>query len=249
MHKNLTDLERIEKRYGLRLPPVYLEMRAQGWLEYAPPDHPNLLWLHDAEWMSLQEIVYYQPAEYHKLGYVPFATTAGGDHWCWWPSEHPDAVVLCPHDYELGDFYAPSFAGFIYRQLLDYARYVRAEDEQEVRQYLRTAASRLSEYLPGSWIETLTTTASAPRVEYFLPNGGEAGPGLVTEEQYQAIIQRDLAFPQLDQQFQWMFPTSAEDAEYLLIQRKVIAEADHTLTFNELMAGIEAEKSRRRGIM
>ena len=213
-HNSLTDLERIEKRYGLRLPPVYLEMRAQGWFEYAPPDHPNLLWLPDAEWMSLKEIVYYQPAEYHKPGYVPFATTAGGDHWCWWPAEHPEVIVSCPHDCYEGEFYAPSFTGFIYRQFLDFATQTGLNPTDDSfdpecdplqAQVLQDSAVRLTPYLPDAWRKTLEEIAAAAPTR-IMHNGKDIGSALLTSEQYQAIVQRDLAFPLLDQRFFWMDP-------------------------------------------
>ena len=235
--------QQVEQKYGLILPDAYRSMYAAGWMDVKGD---NYFWLNDARWMSLERILNHEPEEYHRPGFVPFARTVGGDEWCWWPSAHPGTIVSCPHDFELGDYFTPSFIGFIYRRLLDYTLYVPAEDEQEVRECLRTAVIRLSAYLPHLWKEALTATASASSVQYSLPNGTEAGPGLITEEQYQAILQRDLALPQLNQQFQWMFPLSNEKSEYLLIQNKVMAEADHTLTFNELMAGIEAEKARRK---
>ena len=242
--------QQVEQKYGLVLPDACRSMYAQGWMDVRGD---NYFWLHEAEWMSLEEILNHEPAEYHRPGYVPFAFTGGGDEWCWWPFAHPGTIVLCPHDCYDGEFYAPSFLGFVYRSMLDFcATGFDPEDDpeeaEENRQILKDSVARLSGYLPRPWQETLEALTTASSVQRFY-NGRSIGVGLMTYDQGQAIIRRDLAFPQLDQEFQWMFPTPKEEIEYLLIQDKVIAEADHTLTFSELMAGIEAEKARRKGTM
>ncbi len=241
----MNEYEQVESKYGLILPEAYRSMCAAGWCDVKSD---NYFWLYEAEWMSLTEIVNYQPAEYHKPGFVPFAFTGGGDYWCWWPSEHPAAVVLCPHDCEEGEFYAPSFIGFIYRSLLDYSRYVSTEDEHEdeVRQNLREATMRLQNYFPAAWLDTLNILVSAPLVQSFLPNGREAGWGLGTNEQYQETIQRDLAFPLLDQRFQWMYSLSEDEAETAKIWRKIILESGPNVPIEEKIAQVEAEQARRK---
>lgn len=208
----MDDLERIEQKYGFRLPEAYRSMQALGWLDVKPSETPDYFWLYEAEWMSLDEITDYKFKGYQKPGFVPFAFTAGGDRWCWWPSEHPEVVVSCPHDLDEGEFYAPSFLGFIYRCLLDYALYVQ-EEEHDVRQNLRASAVRLSTYLPPIWCDTLNALASAQTIQWLSPNGKVASLGLMTEEQYQEIIQRDLAFPLLGQRFEWMNPDYEESDE------------------------------------
>ena len=176
----MEDLERIEQKYGLRLPEAYCSMQALGWLDVKLSDNHNYFWLSEAEWMPLDAIAEYKFQEYQKPGFVPFASTGGGDHWCWWPTEHPEVVVFCAHDSYDGEFYAPSFIGFVYRCLLDYARSISSKEEHEVRQYLRTSATRLSTYLSGSWKDALNDLASAQLVQQFPPNGREVGLGLVT---------------------------------------------------------------------
>lgn len=219
-------------------------MQASGWLDVKLSDNPNYFWLSEAEWMPPDEIADYEFEDYQKPGFVPFASTGGGDHWCWWPSEHPEVVVFCPHDSCEGEFYAPSFIGLIYRCLLDYARYVSDEEEHEIRQYLRASATHLSPYLPDSWKDTLNNLASAQRVQQFSPNGREAGLGLLTQERYQEIVQRDLTFPLLDQVFEWIYPLS--EAEAAAIWRKVITESGPDVPFAEKLAQVEAEVARRQ---
>lgn len=137
--------ELVEQKYGLVLPEAYRSMYAAGWCDVKSN---NYFWLSDAEWMSLTEILDYQPQDYHKPGFVPFARTAGGDGWCWCPFLNSDTVVSCPHDLELGSYYSASFIGFIYRQLLEYTLYVDSEDEQDVRKNSgKTYANRRPAFL------------------------------------------------------------------------------------------------------
>ena len=244
--------QQVEQKYGLVLPDAYKSMYVAGWMDVKGD---NWFWLWDAEWMPAKKMLSYKPKKHQKSGFVPFATTAGRDYWSWWPSEHPEAIVCCPHDSENGVFFAPSFVGFVYRELLEFATQVGLnstdngfdpECDPLQAQALQDSAARLTPYLPDAWRRTLEEIAVAIPTR-ITNNGKDIGSALLTEEQYQAIVQRDLAFPLLDEKFQWMQPTSNAETEYFLIQQKVMAEADHTLTFNELMAGIEAEKARRKG--
>ncbi len=233
--------EQVEQKYGLVLPEAYRSMCAAGWFDVKSD---NYFWLYDAEWVPLTEILNYQPEEYHKPGFVPFASEGDGSHWCWWPSAHPETVVLCPRDCGEGEFYAPSFTGFLYRRLLDYASYVPLEEEQEARQYLRDWSARLSTYLPILWKDTLKTLASGELTRWSY-NGRDAGWGFMTHEQKQEIVQRDLAFPLLDQEFQWMHPLTEDEAETAAIWHEVI-EADPASPIEEKIARVEAEKARRK---
>ena len=113
----MNEFEQIERKYGLVLPEAYRSMYAAGWFDVKGD---NDFWLNEAEWMSLEEILNHEPAEYHRPEFVPFATTGGGSYWCWWPSAHPETVVFCPRDCYDGQFFAPSFIGFVYRSLLDF---------------------------------------------------------------------------------------------------------------------------------
>ena len=225
-------------------------MQALGWFDVKSPDY---FWVYEAEWMSLEEIAEHEPAEYHKPGYVPFAFTAGGDHWCWWPSEHPGAVVLCPHDCNEGEFDASSFVGFLYRRLLgllEYAWCIQDDEEggeQDVRKGLYDSTLRLTPYLPASWRDTLNALASAPLIRQFTPNGSDAGWSLITDEQKQQITQRDLVFPLLGQRFHWMYPSSPEAVEAAAAYREIITEADPNAPRQEIIERLEAERARREG--
>jgi hypothetical protein len=222
-HRNeepMSDLELIEQKYDFVLPDDYRAMQAAGWFDVVASDDPHYRWrpgpnwleLPMIEWMPLSEILSYEPEDYHKPDFMPFAVTGGGDHWCWWPAEHPNVVVSCPHDCDEGEFYAPSFTGFIYRQLLEFAMQIGLnptddgfdpECDPVQDQVLRDAAIRLAPYLPEGWRATLEEIAANPPVR-IMHNDKDIGSALLTGESYQAIVQCDLAFPQLDQRFLWM---------------------------------------------
>ena len=59
-------------------------------------------------------------------------------------------------------------------------------------------------------------------------------------------MQRDLAFPLMDQDFQWMYPLSEEQEETAAILRKVFLETGPDVPIEEKMARVEEEKARRK---
>ena len=77
-------------------------------------------------------------------------------------------------------------------------------------QVLRDAAIKLADYLPMAWKKTLEAVASAtpqPPID----NGKKLAGALLTQGQYQAIVQRDLTFPLLDQEFEWMMEPEEDE--------------------------------------
>src|SRR5437763_1122028 len=116
----------VERRYGFALPPEYRQMHETGFFEFDDLRNrvgPKYLWLNDMEWLEPPQIRDHEFPGYCKRGFVPFAVTAGGDHWCWYPEHSVSGVtpvVLCPHDSNTAEFYAPHFLGALYRQVLDY---------------------------------------------------------------------------------------------------------------------------------
>lgn len=240
----MDELDQIEQKYSFTLPQTYRSMFAVGWLDVKSPD-PLYFWLLGAEWLSPAEILEYEPEDYQKPGFVPFAAEADGSHWCWWPEAHPETVVLCPRDCYDGEFYAPSFLGFVYCRLLDYAGCVSRQEEQEARQHLYESTVRLANYFPDAWKETLNTLASAELVQLSY-SGRDAGWGLMTHEQKLEILQRDVSFPLQNQNFQWMYPLTEAESETAALYRKISLEADRTRPAEEVIAQLEAVKAQRR---
>lgn len=210
-----TDIyDAIQARYGFAIPPEYRRMEADGCFElknwgvmFDPDNEPTYLWIPEVEWLKPGEILAYRPEPEAKPGFVPFAFTGAGDHWCWWPDQDPEAIVLCLHDEGMGSFDAPHFLGSLYRRCLDYALDgISKDDESEARRLFDYWVERLGSYLAPPWIETLRHLSRADRFEW--RDGRRSGEGFLTPEQYNAILARDLSFPRLGEAFEWILETA-----------------------------------------
>lgn len=158
----------IADRYGFSLPEDYRRLEARGLLHLSKSAHASAftrpgsyLWLPDMEWLSLEAIAEFQFEAYCLPGFVPFAFTAGGDHWCWQPgytSAHGTRVVYCPHDNFLATVYAPQFAGAVYRQALA----ICSETDLDAPAFLRRWAADLSDLFPARWRTRLLELAESP---------------------------------------------------------------------------------------
>ena len=89
----------IKAKYGFEIPAVYRTMEQDGFFELKPagedfdPRNDSYLWVPEAESMRPPEILAYETPSYQLPGFVPFAFTGGGEPWCWWPEQDPEAVV------------------------------------------------------------------------------------------------------------------------------------------------------------
>ncbi len=182
--------KRIEARYGFSIPDEYRQMQSRG--SFNVRNDERYVWLHEAEWLSLEEIADYEFEPYHKSGFVPFAFNCAGDLWCWWPeaaSHGITPVVWCLHDADMAEVSAPHFIGFIYRQIVEFCAADYSMDKQELQNQLQEWHSRFAEFFTAEWAKNLLTlTDKAP----------------LTEGEYAEIVQRDLAFERLDERFKWM---------------------------------------------
>lgn len=189
----------IQAKYGFAIPEEYRRMERLGWFD--PKNRETYLWIFEAEWLRPEEILEYEPLEFHKPGFVPFAFTGGGDNWCWWPSE--GVVVLCPHDCLEGEIDAPDFLSSIYRRTLEYAAGgLDKDDEAGSRRQLIDWADALSPFFPAEWISTLRDAAKAPLEKWV--RGYDYGFGFLSLDASEEILRRDLAFPRLGEKFEWM---------------------------------------------
>jgi hypothetical protein len=204
----------IERRYGFALPPDYRMMRGRGWFDFDPAKDGNVafdpvgcryLWLNEMEWMPLQAIRDFAFPDYCLDGFVPFAFTGGGDLWCWHPPSSAGdnvPVVLCPRDSNMAEFYAPHFLASLYRQVLDYARGPFAHaDEGLAHSHLSRWAADLGPLLPPPWRVTLGRLQGAELRPW--QRNGRTFRTLLPDEEYRAIVRRDLHFPNLDRKFKW----------------------------------------------
>ncbi len=200
---------RINERYGFAIPSEYRQMYERGWFDFDPARRglpQPYLWLNDMEWMPPRDILAHEFPSYCKPGFVPFAFTGGGNHWCWYPQHTMNGitpVVLCPHDCYTGEFYAPHFLGSLYRQILDFAcDLINPDQEEEARTNLKQWLDDLGPFFPVEWRETIASLHATPLRSWQVRS--ISGHAFLLPDEYQSIVQRDLAFARLDETFLWM---------------------------------------------
>ena len=197
-HMNVYD--KIHQRFGFSLPDEYRSMERAGFFD--AKKEATYLWVPEAEWLSPREILKFEFEEYHKPGFIPFAFTGASDHWCWWPAEHESAVVLCPHDSIEASFDAPSFVGSLYRRILDYCLSFELDEEKEVRERLVGWGKTLMPYFPSRWTETLLYLSQVKADSWRRKK--MSGYGVLSVDRYDELVKRDLEFPRLYENFEWM---------------------------------------------
>ena len=191
----------IEKRYDFALPQAFKTAWEAGWAG------DNYLALPDLEWLPLEEIAEYEFEDYQISGLVPFASTGGGDLWCWQPAFlGPDGprVIECPHDCTEASVYAPDFRSFLYRRLLDEACacFLDAEGMEEHRSGLLRGFEQVSALLQTEEREMLASVLNSPIQSEVLPAVRPTRWSFIVppKSELQEFIRR--SFP--DEIFEWM---------------------------------------------
>lgn len=203
--------EQIERRYDMELPQVYRLLVERGHLDPQYLDRQNLLqsqylYLFDAEWWAPADILAYEPQPHHLPGFVPFASSGGGDFWCWWPAratEHGVPVVLCPHDLITGRLDAPDFAAWLFRRVLEYALHL-PDGEEMGRAWLARWAEVFEPMWAPAWTAAVRQISAAPLHPWTALRTGEPGQGLLTPETYHHLLEQHTPMPERDQKVRWM---------------------------------------------
>lgn len=193
----------IEKRYGFSLPNEYLALRYSGHLTWPEPEPKVYLHLSDFEWLTPEEIARYDFFD-QIPGLVPFAISARRDEWAWrtdWAVDGRVPVVFCGRTTSAAG-YAPDFAGFLYRILLDeFSGTWITNDfgpEGTVAQFHRYV-DWVAPLIPARFVAMLRwILASNPKLRT-LADGSE---GVFPREEADRIAARDLAFPHFDEEFE-----------------------------------------------
>jgi hypothetical protein len=206
----------IEERYRFVLPEAFREFWRRGFcniLGFGRPG-PHCLDLPDLEWMPLTKIITFKFKSYQLPGFVPFAISGSGDHWCWQPAfieSSKTRVLFCCHDCYDADIYAPDFISAIYRLIIEHAAGMErdAEGVKACRRRLGTFASVLAPLISPAWQQTLSdivhgtvktgpSPGSRPTDLYFL----------VSPRERNDILRRDLGWESLDAKFRWTQPAA-----------------------------------------
>lgn len=154
-------LSQVEQTYGFTLPSAYRSFVERGYLTY-PGD--AYLSVHEAEWLPTTDMLdrggfWGNP----KPGLVAFAFSGGRDLWAWQTQRVSELgepmIAFCPRDCYEGEWYAPSFLGWLYRISLEYASSMW-DDEADTKQSLHRWASVLREFDKHEWAAFVQSIAS-----------------------------------------------------------------------------------------
>ena len=209
--------QQIKSRYGFAIPEEYRGLEANGWLAWSEKN-TDYLWINEGEWLSPDEILNYQFEDYHKQGFVPFALAGNGDLWCWypeWATREATPVVYCPHDCYDGSGYAPSFLGWMFRTIVEFASAGGLiMNEATARIHFARWQKDVVPLLPAAWGACVNDIVGKP-VKTWPEERGFGGPGFISMHEAQDIIRSYLAFPHLDEELRWMIPVEEMDLSLL----------------------------------
>jgi len=196
-------LGQIENHHRFALPAAYRAFAERGLLTYPGPAY---LWVNEAEWIPLPQMVSYDWSYANpKPGLVPFAFTGGASLCCWQTRRVTEfgepAIVFCPRDCYEGDWYAPSFAGWLYRVALDYA--LSIDDENEGKTHIANWANAFREFGKQSWYDDLLQVIQRQPFRHPIGRRAQVVTGLLTHQELQERIRVQLGLDYLDARYIW----------------------------------------------
>ena len=210
----MSDVSKIEKRVAAKFPPGYRAWQESGYCTYS---RKNYLWVFEAEWIPLKEIPGYDLWRVTIPGLIPFAFNGAGDHWCFstaCPTANDECEIwFCWHDEEKGLRFAPSFAGWFYRQCLEFASGGMDEDERSIkkaRRNLRLWSQRLAEIHSGDWADHLHQLADVEPFYYKHPKLRTNVPmfGFITAMDVDSLVSKQFGKRYLKSEVDWgTFPS------------------------------------------
>ena len=191
-------LDLIEKKFGFTLPQSYRDIAKSI-------DLDDMFELGDGYMMQPQEIADFEWEDFQSPveGLVPFACNGGGDQYCWYLPDTGDdgepAVVEATHDSYIGQYYAPSALGTVFRNLLDFCNMAAGEEEaqEDLEEILPPILDLLKAHAPARWVQTIENLSDMPAKDDEFGN-----PCLYTEAEYDALI-TDLFGEKYIQNFKW----------------------------------------------
>ncbi|HWF19822.1 MAG TPA: SMI1/KNR4 family protein [Verrucomicrobiae bacterium] len=206
----------IETRYGFKIPEEYRRLEEKGWLNWNDKS-TDYLWIDDGEWLTPEQILDYKFKSYHKPGFVPFARTGSGDAWCWYPEWSVNGiapVVFCPHDCYDGNCYAPSFLGWIFRTIVEFASSGRCADEASAREYFAQWQKMVVPMMPPAWA-AIISGFEKKQFRTWPEEQGFGGSGFISMKEADEIVKQHLEFPHLNEELQWMTPVRKWNLSHL----------------------------------
>ena len=153
-------------------PSAYRKLHEQGMFDKSKDDS-GYLWLNDMEWMSADELASYEPEPTQCVETVPFAYTGGYDLWAFIDpvDDNRFPVGFCPRGDNEGIFYAPSFEGALFRQVLEFTSSCNFEPLEEggsfftledARRQLSLWRNQLNFLFHPEWVDVIDHLMTLP---------------------------------------------------------------------------------------
>ena len=175
----------IENRYQFLMPEDYRAMEERGWLDSSvlmtkpfnlvnAVEETGILYLHDIEWFSLQEIAEFEFEDFQYDRFVPFAKTGGGDYLAFDPQRQKTKqafVVELPRDCEIGSVHSPTFTACIYIEIISFCTGIYPQSiqslsdaEKDARRCLSHWRRIMAEFFPRHWLVRLRELEVSPLI-------------------------------------------------------------------------------------
>ena len=222
------NLKSFEEKYHITFPALFHQLSndnmlsfgesCSDWSERILPSlmqyPPFLLFGVDYEPLTIDEIEerYLQlkdPNDYRKINpdmhFVPFAKTGGGDLYAFYicDPEQEASIVLLPHDEENATILAKNLQDFTFRCMLEAVTEIDEdslfnENPTLLHQHLKQWLHSHTPYLSKAHMDILQQVFQRP-----LP---EDADGLLTEDEFEDILNQEIDFDQRDTEFKFSTP-------------------------------------------
>ena len=195
------DYKLVQTRYSFDLPPLYRELQTAGCFDYTQPE--KVILFTDHEWMSLQEIAHFEFYEWQNKSrefFIPFARTRRRHTYGWrkdWINGEEAEIVFCEHG-PFGSGFALDFRAFLYRMLLQEfsgTSLLKSPNDGNGKAKIRRAVQVICPRLPTDWARRIDELSRQPWYTEDKMNR------VYSMAHCETIIQMDLSFPHLDEEF------------------------------------------------
>jgi len=199
----------------MTVPATYTSLASRGLLDTEQRDRltEEHLWLEGINWLEELGPAIELP---HKTSMQPFAISSYGDWWCWEldrQKANSSSVILSPPDTGDCTYFAPSFEGFLFRQILEFVSNDVFCDEpdpedvrftlDEIKQQLEIWQSQLNEYFPEQWTAVLDELRQVPSFQTHVHSANFRYSCLLDPADEKKIEQDLLRFQKLDAKFKF----------------------------------------------
>ncbi|MEM6257033.1 MAG: SMI1/KNR4 family protein [Planctomycetota bacterium] len=234
-------LDQIEARFDFILPNMYRDLAQANRLNHQRKqffEMPDCLWVVPSTLAKFSWDDGSEPVD----GLVPFATNGCGDHLCWHlPSRGrggENVVMECPHDSYEGRWFAPTLAGAVFRQSLEWLNIHAHEEElEQTYQTIDVVLEVLAGYVPKTWCAALQSfQKKGPKQNKY------GDPVFLSDDEIDTIIGRSFSEKYVSNIFIWDKRGLPIDlGEQTLLSKKVIDSRD-------LKADRSLEKTIKSGV-